>query len=144
LPNSNGGTGGQAHTQLCPPSQFMVGYDVWSGNSINGIQVVCANLRSLSGGPCDGLCDDPSTITINGSYNGVQLGTDALCIETTSPIHGGNCGNLVDPRAVQVNGATMTCNNLNWPDSTIPVARNGGYCVQMTPGDYAWAFLTLW
>jgi hypothetical protein len=36
----------------------------------------------------------------------------------------------------------MPCNAGNWPSLPAPV--NGGYCAQTTPGDYPWAFLTLW
>jgi len=41
----NGSKSGTAVDQLCPAYQFMVGYDVWSGSSVNGIQIVCADMR---------------------------------------------------------------------------------------------------
>lgn len=92
--------------------------------------------------PCANLCSNPTRITINGSYQSGNIGTGATCFETTSPVHGGNCGNMKSPRTLSLNGTTMPCNNQNW--FTLPAARNGGYCVQTTAGDYAWAFFTLW
>ena len=88
--------------------------------------------------PCASLCDNPVNFSINGSYQSGALGTDIVCRQTTSPVHGGNCGNFVSPRNLRVNGVLETCNNLNW--SSIPAARNGGYCVQTTAGNYPWAF----
>ena len=118
-----------------------------AGSSIPHVAVPLIKTVLDTGGgggtnPCAGLCGDPTQITISGSYNNTQLGTGAVCIETTSPVNGGNCGNFVSPRTLQVNGTTMPCNGLNWP--SVPAQRNGGYCVQTTPGDHAWAFLTLW
>lgn len=95
-----------------------------------------------SDGPCANLCNNPTNISINGSYQSGNIGTGAVCYQTTSPVHGGNCGNFVSPRTLSVNGVQETCNNLNW--SSIPPARNGGYCVQTTAGNYSWAFFTLW
>lgn len=92
--------------------------------------------------PCTGLCSNPTVFSINGSYQSGPLGTGAVCRETTSPVHGGNCGNFVTPRALRVNGTLETCNNQNW--ASVPAPRNGGYCVQTTAGDYSWAFFTLW
>ncbi|HET7544858.1 MAG TPA: hypothetical protein VFK05_33555 [Polyangiaceae bacterium] len=97
---------------------------------------------SSGGGPCAGLCSNPKNITWSGSYQGGNIGTGAVCLQTTQVVHGGNCGNFVSPRSLQVNGQSRPCNNLNWP--TIPPARNGGYCVQATAGNQPWAFITLW
>jgi len=92
--------------------------------------------------PCTGICTNPTIISINGSYQGGNLGTNASCFQTTSVVHGGNCGNFVSPRSLTVNGTQETCNNQNW--SSIPTARNGGYCVQITQGNQPFAFFTLW
>lgn len=92
--------------------------------------------------PCAGLCDNPVSVTINGNYQSGALGTGATCFQTTSPVHGGNCGNFVSPRTLKVNGVQETCNNRNW--SSLPQPRNGGCCVQTTAGNNAWAFFTLW
>lgn len=92
--------------------------------------------------PCAGLCSNPTQFTINGSYQSGQLGTGAVCLETTSVVHGGNCGNFVSPRTLSVNGETKPCNYLNW--SSVPAPRNGGYCVQTTAGSHPWAYTALW
>lgn len=92
--------------------------------------------------PCAGLCSNPTPISWTGSYQGTNLGTGAVCLETTQPIAGGNCGNFAPGRQLLVNGVAMTCNYMNWP--TLPEPRNGGYCIQTTPGDYDWAYTALW
>jgi len=94
------------------------------------------------GNPCDSLCDNPTTISWNGSYQSGNLGTGAICRQTTQPVTGGNCGNFASGRQLRVNGTTVPCNNAPWP--TVPAARNGGYCIQTTQGNWAWAFVTLW
>jgi hypothetical protein len=94
------------------------------------------------GGPCAGFCANPEIITWSGSYQSGQLGTGAICRETTQPVAGGNCGNFAPSRQLFLNGTSMPCNAGNWPSLPAPV--NGGYCAQTTPGDYPWAFLTLW
>jgi hypothetical protein len=92
--------------------------------------------------PCDGICSNPTRFTINGSYQSGAIGTGAGCFETYSPIHGGNCGNFVSPRQLSVNGTQWTCNGQNW--SSVPAARNGGYCIKTTAGNYSWAYITAW
>jgi hypothetical protein len=94
------------------------------------------------GGPCAGLCANPKSITWSGSYQSGAIGTGAVCLQTTQAVHGGNCGNFVSPRALQVNGQSRPCNAANW--ATIPPSRNGGYCVQTTAGNQPWSFITLW
>jgi len=92
--------------------------------------------------PCSGLCTNPVNITINGSFQSGNLGTGAVCYQTTSAINGGNCGNFVSPRSLQVNGTTESCTGGNW--SSVPAKRNGGYCIQTTAGNYSWAYFTAW
>jgi len=70
------------------------------------------------------------------------VGTGVICYQTTSVVHGGNSGNFASPRKLTVNGTQMTCNGGNW--SSIPAARNGGYCVQTTTGNYSYAYFTMW
>jgi PKD repeat protein len=93
-------------------------------------------------GACAGLCTSPTIFTINGSYQSGNLGTGAVCYQTTSVVHGGNCSNFVSPRTLKVNGTTETCNSGNW--SSIPAARNGGYCIQTTSGNQSYASFALW
>jgi hypothetical protein len=92
--------------------------------------------------PCDGICTNPVVFNWSGSYQSGPLQTGAVCRETTQNVVGGNCGNLVSPRTLSVNGTVMTCNNLNW--TSVPAKRNGGYCVSTTPGQNWDAFVTLW
>lgn len=92
--------------------------------------------------PCAGLCSNPTIFTINGSFQSGNLGTGAACYETKSVVHSGNCGNFVSPRTLSVNGTVMNCSYSNW--STVPAARNGGYCVQTTSGNHPWAYFTTW
>lgn len=92
--------------------------------------------------PCAGICDNPVVFGWSGSYQSGPLGTGAVCRETTQPVAGGNCGNFTGGRTLSINGTVMPCNNQNWP--SLPPARNGGYCVTTTPGDYPWAFYTMW
>lgn len=97
---------------------------------------------SAAGGPCAGLCANPVNFTINGSYQANNIGTGAVCYQTTSVLHGGNCGNFASGRTLSVNGSQRTCNGANW--SSVPSARNGGYCIQTTSGNYSWAYFTTW
>ena len=92
--------------------------------------------------PCAGLCTNPINVTVNGSYQSGNLGTGAVCYQTTSTITGGNCGNFVSPRTLTVNGTTEACSGGNW--SSIPAKRNGGYCIQTTSGNQSWAYFTLY
>ena len=93
-------------------------------------------------GPCAGLCTSPTIFSINGSYQSGNLGTGAVCYQTTSVVHGGNCSNFVSPRTLKVNGTTETCGGGNW--SSIPASRNGGYCIQTTTGNQSYASFALW
>ena len=94
------------------------------------------------GTPCSSFCANPESISWTGSYQGSTLGTGVICREATQPVVGGNCGNFATGRQLFVNGVEMPCNAGNW--SSVPSAVNGGYCVQTTPGDFPWAFVTLW
>jgi hypothetical protein len=93
-------------------------------------------------GACAGLCTSPTVFTISSSYQSGNLGTGAVCYQTTSVVHGGNCSNFVSPRVLKVNGTTETCGGGNW--SSIPAARNGGYCIQTTTGNQSYASFALW
>jgi hypothetical protein len=48
----------------------------------------------------------------------------------------------VSPRKLLVNGVQMPCNWSPWP--TLPVAKNGGYCIQTTSGNQSYAAFTAW
>jgi mannobiose 2-epimerase len=113
-----------------------------SDGALSAHDEVQVTVGSSGGNPCDGLCTSPTNFTMNYSYSSGSLGTGVVCRQTTSAVHGGNCGNFASSRSLSVNGTKMTCNAGNW--SAIPAARNGGYCISTTSGNYAWAYFTLW
>jgi hypothetical protein len=108
-------------------------------SSSDDVQVV---VSAAGGNPCDGICSNATTFSFSGSYSSGNLGTGTVCRQTKSVVRGGNCGNFASTRSLYVNGTKMTCNGGNW--STLPATRNGGYCINTTAGDYAWAYMTLW
>ena len=92
--------------------------------------------------PCDNLCTGATTFTFASNYQSGALGTGTICRETTDPVAGGNCSNLASGRTFQINGVSKTCNGQNW--SSVPAARNGGYCVQLGAGNWSSAAFTVW
>jgi len=103
--------------------------------------IVYAQAQTTAQGPCAGFCTNP--VTFNGAnYQSGNLGTPATCQQTTAMLHGGTCGNFTSPRKLYVNGVAMTCNWANWV--TIPPAKNGGYCVYTTSGNYSYAGFSTW
>jgi subtilisin family serine protease len=103
---------------------------------------VVVTVNGGASNPCAGLCNNPVVFSISGSYQSGNLGTGAICYETTANIYGGNCGNFVSPRTLSVNGTVQSCSGGNW--SSVPAKRNGGYCIQTTAGNYSWAYFTAW
>jgi hypothetical protein len=81
-------------------------------------------------GPCAGLCDSPTMFT-TASYSSGNVGTGAVCFETTASIMGGNCSNVTAPRTFSVNGKVEACGQ-NW--SPLPAKLDGGYCFQFSAG----------
>lgn len=100
-----------------------------------------ARSGATSGNPCDNVCTNPTKFT-SSSYTSPNLGTGASCFETKAALSGGVCGNFVSPRRLYVNGAEVTCNWNPW--AVIPPPKNGGYCIQATAGNQAWASFTTW
>ncbi len=92
--------------------------------------------------PCSGVCANPTNVSWSGNYSNNSLGIGETCIETTQAVLGGNCGEFAAGRQLTVNGVPMTCNGQNW--TAVPAAVNGGHCIQVSAGNNAWAFLTLW
>lgn len=91
--------------------------------------------------PCSGLCTNPKIFS-GGNYSSGNLGSTAVCYQTTGNLNGGVCGNLASGRKFTVNGVAMSCTS-NWPNP-LPAKRNGGYCIQATAGDYPWAYFSTW
>ena len=91
--------------------------------------------------PCAGLCNNPIVFN-SSSFSSGNIGTGAVCYQTTAKLNGGVCGNMASGRKMTVNGAAVSCTS-NWPNP-LPAKRNGGYCIQTTAGDYAWAYFATW
>jgi hypothetical protein len=111
-------------------------------SALSSADDIIITVNPVGTGPCTGLCTNPVKFTINGSYQSGNLGTGAVCYQTTSTINSGNCGNLASPRALKVNGTTEACTGSNW--TSVPAKRNGGYCIQTTAGNYSYAYFTAW
>ncbi len=84
--------------------------------------------------PCAQFCPNPTVF--NGSnYSSGNLGTGAVCRETTTNLGGGGRYNMAG-RTFVINGVVMTGSDGPY---TLPAKVNGGYCFQATAGglDYA-------
>jgi hypothetical protein len=92
--------------------------------------------------PCSDFCSNGASFGWEGSYQSGPLGTGSVCLDTTQLVSGGNCGNFAEGRQLFLNGVEMPCDSGNWP--SLPDAVNGGYCVEVTPGDFDWAFVAMW
>jgi hypothetical protein len=89
-------------------------------------------------GPCAGLCS-PAMPVAKGMNSG-DLGTAATCHELTGATMGTlNCGNFVAPRTFSINGMDVSCVG-NGGTYTLPAPRNGGWCLEASAGDFAWAW----
>jgi hypothetical protein len=100
-----------------------------------------AELRlEIAGGgtvaPCDGLCSGAVVYTAQ-SYNSGNLGTAATCHQTTANLQGLVCGNFASGRTFSINGTVVSCTG---GSVSLPAKRNGGYCLQASAGNYAWAY----
>jgi hypothetical protein len=113
-----------------------------SDSALSASANTTVTVNAAGTGACAGLCTSPTIFTIGGSYQSGNLGTGAVCYQTASVVHSGNCSNFVSPRTIKVNGTVESCDNGNW--SSIPAARNGGYCIQTTTGNQPWAAFALW
>jgi len=52
------------------------------------------------------------------------------------------CGNFVSPRTMTVNGTSIDCVSNGGANTTLPAARNGGYCFQASAGQYSYAYFS--
>ena len=87
-------------------------------------------------GPCAGICANPGEVAPN--TNSGDLGTAETCDEVIGNVRNMVCGNFVAPRTLTVNGtAEFACAGGN---VTLPAARNGGYCMQASAGNYSYAY----
>jgi hypothetical protein len=92
--------------------------------------------------PCTGLCESPTIVALTGATSFNNLGTEAICYETTSRLAGGNCSNFAVGRPLYVNETAEVCGPVAW--ASMPAQRNGGYCIYAGAGAYWYATFTLW
>jgi hypothetical protein len=106
------------------------------GTGANSTQVSATPSAGTT--PCSGRCS-PIVVKTGQNQQSGNLGTGAICRETTGvTFAGGNCSNMTG-RTITVNGTTMSCNG--W---TIPAKVNNGYCVQVTSGGLSYASYSTW
>jgi hypothetical protein len=110
-------------------------YDNQNATGTSG--AVSVTVNSSGTRPCANLCTNP-TVFAGPGYQSGNLGTGAICRETTANLSGGNCSNM-GSRTLKVNGTAMTCSN--WK---LPLKRNSGYCVQVTAGTPEYASFATW
>jgi uncharacterized repeat protein (TIGR02543 family) len=115
-------------------------YVIAAGNScgtgVNSTQVSATPSAGTT--PCSGRCS-PIVVKTGQNQQSGNLGTGAICHETTGvTFGGGNCSNMTG-RTLTVNGTTMSCSN--W---AIPAKVNNGYCIQVTSGGVSYASYSTW
>jgi hypothetical protein len=142
--SSTGGSGGKATGGATGSGGSSTGGKASGGTSSTGGTASGSGGTSSSGGsggsgtnPCASLCSNPVVFTTP-SYQSGNLGTGAICRETTANLSGGNCSNM-SSRTLTVNGTAMNCTG--W---TLPAKRNGGYCIQVTAGSPDYASFATW
>jgi hypothetical protein len=90
--------------------------------------------------PCAGICTNPTSISVG--YSNGYLGSSAACYQITSGTIGGwNCGNFTSSRTLSINGTSYPGCNGTKP---VPAKRNGGYCFNITSGQYPYAYFGTW
>jgi hypothetical protein len=104
--------------------------------------------------PCTGICSNPINFNINAgggcTFGGVvqsgcgspNLGTSAICYQTTSTLTGGGCNNFTGGRTLSLNGTAEVCDG-GWT-SPLPAKVNGGYCINVGAGNYSYAAFNVW
>ena len=106
-------------------------------NAVTTSSVVNVVVAPAATNPCAGMCNNP-TVFSGPNYQSGNLGTGAVCRETTAALHAGNCSEMFG-RSLLVNGTAMNCNL--W---TLPAKHNGGYCIQATAGTPEWSSFATW
>jgi hypothetical protein len=98
---------------------------------------------TLPTNPCAAYCAPATPIAWSpaGSYQSGNLGTSTTCREVTQFFNGMWCGNFAGTKQLRINGTTMNCAGGN---VVPPPPAAGGYCIQSTAGNYAWASYSLW
>jgi hypothetical protein len=88
--------------------------------------------------PCASFCSSP-TVFNGANYSSGNLGTGAICRETTTSIGGGGRYNMAG-RSFAVNGVAMSGDG----SITLPAKVNGGYCFQVGAGGLSYASFGTW
>ena len=99
--------------------------------------------------PCDGLCASAVDLPLkpNDGYRADDIQVDPTCFQVKSYDPAPNlpslvCWNFATGRTVAVNGVTVPC--LVEPGAGLMMKRRaGGYCIQASAGDWAWAGVKL-
>ena len=96
-----------------------------------------------TGGPCDGICDDP-TVQSTQQYVSGDIGVGELCREFAGAIQGGGCFNMAN-RVFSVNGTVVSASAAGDCGSGFPLSpRNGGFCFHATAGGVSYAAYDTW
>lgn len=97
--------------------------------------------------PCTGICTPSTVVSLSGSY-ALKITTAEYCIETTSGIANGGCGNFVDARPLDINGTMIATNSSPWISAAdgraLPARRNGGYCFHVAAGTSHSEWCSMW
>ena len=104
---------------------------------------VCSNgvcAPPTHSGPCNEICKY-DTIATSQYYASGSLGTGERCIEVPFSLASAACGSFANNRVLSINGIPMTCAGNSM---TLPAMRNGGYCLQASAGQDAWAWVSTW
>jgi hypothetical protein len=89
--------------------------------------------------PCAQFCQN-ATVFNGSNYSSGNLGTGAVCRETTTNIGGGGRYNM-SGRTFSINGVAMSSSDGPY---TLPAKVNGGYCFQATAGGLDYASYSSW
>jgi hypothetical protein len=108
--------------------------------TFTGVGVAPAGSGGTGGSnPCAAYCTNPTVFT-SASFNSGNLGTAAVCRETTANLSGGGRYNMAG-RTFSINGVAMGSSDGGF---TLPPKVNGGYCIQATAGGLDYASFNSW
>lgn len=89
---------------------------------------------------CDGLCPAPEVFS--SGFDTISFGALGGCVASPTSLMGGACSGLVAGQSLLLNGEPLDCNGQAW--AGVPAARNGGYCIQLSPNSTANAYVQTW
>ena len=99
-----------------------------------------SSASSAGASACDGLCSAPEVFSPG--FDTISFGTLGGCVASATSLRGGACSGLVGGQSLLVNGVAVECSGQAWP--AVPAARNGGYCMQLSPNPMASAYVQTW